>query len=47
MDGDTLKVNFNGKEETIRLLLVDNPDTVHPTKPVQPFGKKQMITLKD
>ncbi|BAU28996.1 micrococcal nuclease [Aneurinibacillus soli] len=37
-DGDTLKVKMNGKEETIRLLLVDTPETKHPSKPVQPFG---------
>ncbi|KMY48627.1 thermonuclease family protein [Peribacillus loiseleuriae] len=40
MAGHTLKVNFNGKEETTRLLLVDTSETVHPSKPVQPFGKE-------
>lgn len=40
IDGDTVKVNVRGTEETIRLLLVDTPETVHPTKPVQPFGKE-------
>ncbi|WP_328699902.1 thermonuclease family protein [Chengkuizengella marina] len=38
MDGDTIKVNLNGKQETIRLLLVDTPETVHQNKPIQPFG---------
>lgn len=38
-DGDTVKINLNGKTETVRLLLVDTPETVSPTKPVQPFGK--------
>ncbi|NBI28171.1 hypothetical protein ERL59_04270 [Chengkuizengella sp. YPA3-1-1] len=38
VDGDTIKVNLNGKQETIRLLLVDTPETVHPNKPIQPFG---------
>jgi micrococcal nuclease len=38
IDGDTVKVLVNGKEETLRLLLVDTPETVHPNKPVQPFG---------
>lgn len=38
-DGDTLKVKFdNGKKETIRLLCIDTPETVHRKKPVQPFG---------
>ncbi|MDR0137021.1 thermonuclease family protein [Metabacillus idriensis] len=38
IDGDTVKVLVEGKEETLRLLLVDTPETVHPNKPVQPFG---------
>jgi micrococcal nuclease len=39
IDGDTLKVKIgNNKEETVRLLLIDTPESVHPTKPVQPFG---------
>ncbi|MGG4492276.1 thermonuclease family protein [Metabacillus idriensis] len=38
IDGDTVKVLVDGKEETLRLLLVDTPETVHPNKPVQPFG---------
>ncbi|EPE61216.1 endonuclease yncB domain protein [Exiguobacterium sp. S17] len=40
VDGDTLKVEFeNGATESIRLLLVDTPETSHPTLPVQPFGE--------
>ncbi|MFD2628499.1 thermonuclease family protein [Oceanobacillus kapialis] len=38
VDGDTVNVLYNGKEETVRLLLVDTPETKHPSKPVQPFG---------
>lgn len=37
-DGDTIKATVNGKEETIRMILVDTPETKHPNKPVQPFG---------
>lgn len=38
-DGDTIRVEFpNGKEETIRLLGVDTPETHHPTKPVGCYG---------
>jgi micrococcal nuclease len=40
VDGDTIKVQFNGKQETVRLLLVDTPESVHPYKPVQPFSKE-------
>jgi micrococcal nuclease len=35
VDGDTLKVMIEGKEETIRLCGVDTPESVHPTKPVE------------
>jgi micrococcal nuclease len=38
IDGDTIKILLNGKEETIRFLLVDTPETHHPKKPVEPFG---------
>jgi micrococcal nuclease len=40
VDGDTLEIDLNGKKETVRLVLVDTPETKHPTKPVQPFGKE-------
>lgn len=41
VDGDTVKVEFsNGDNESIRLLLIDTPESVHPNKPVQPFGKE-------
>lgn len=39
IDGDTVKIQLpNGNEETVRLLLIDTPETVHPTKGIQPFG---------
>lgn len=39
IDGDTAKIELpNGQVETVRLLLIDTPETVHPTKDVQPFG---------
>ena len=38
-DGDTLTVRFgSGEEETIRLLDVDTPETVHPSRPEECFG---------
>lgn len=37
-DGDTIKVDFSGHAETIRLIGVDTPETKHPTKPVGCFG---------
>ncbi|MED0670579.1 thermonuclease family protein [Aneurinibacillus aneurinilyticus] len=45
-DGDTMKVELNGKKETIRLLLVDTPEVKHPSKPVQPFGPEASAFAK-
>ncbi len=47
VDGDTFKVDYEGKEETIRLLLIDTPETVHPNKPEQPFGKEASDFMKE
>jgi micrococcal nuclease len=46
-DGDTLEVSFNGKTEKLRLLLVDTPETVHPNKPIQPFGPEASAFAKE
>lgn len=40
VDGDTIIVNYNGKDEKLRMILVDTPETVHPRKPVECFGKE-------
>ncbi|MGG3797804.1 thermonuclease family protein [Metabacillus fastidiosus] len=47
VDGDTMKILVDGKEETVRLLLVDTPETVHPNKEVQPFGPEASKFAKD
>lgn len=47
-DGDTVKVKLpNGTEESVRLLLIDTPETVHPSKPVQPFGPEASALAKE
>jgi len=38
VDGDTIKVDMNGKIETIRFIGVDTPETHDPRKAVQCFG---------
>ena len=40
VDGDTIKVLLDGKERTVRLLAVDTPESVHPSKGVEFFGKE-------
>jgi micrococcal nuclease len=39
VDGDTIKVNYKGKEETVRYLLVDTPESKKPGTCVQPYAK--------
>jgi micrococcal nuclease len=38
-DGDTFNVSIAGKNETVRLVGIDTPETHDPRKPVQCFGK--------
>ncbi len=44
IDGDTLKLEKIG---VVRLIGVDTPETVHPNKPVEYFGKEASKFLKD
>jgi endonuclease YncB( thermonuclease family) len=37
-DGDTITIDMNGKNETIRFIGVDTPETHDPRKPVQCYG---------
>lgn len=51
-DGDTVVVNENGKNLTVRLIGLNTPETVDPRRPVECFGKeasnraKQLLTGK-
>lgn len=41
VDGDTIVVDFpSGERERVRLIGVDTPETVHPKKPVEHYGKE-------
>ncbi len=40
IDGDTVKIDYNGKAKNVRLIGVDTPETVHPNKPVEAYGKE-------
>ncbi len=46
-DGDTITVDMNGKEETIRMIGVDTPETHHPELPVQCYGPAASAYTKD
>lgn len=47
VDGDTIVADINGKQEKIRLIGVDTPETVDPRKPVQCFGKEASLFTKN
>lgn len=38
VDGDTAYILINGKEEKVRFIGVDTPETKHPSQPVEPYG---------
>ena len=38
VDGDTVVLRIDGRPTTVRLIGVDTPETVHPSKPVERFG---------
>lgn len=40
IDGDTIKIKYEGKEQNVRYLLIDTPETSHPRLGKQPFGEK-------
>lgn len=40
IDGDTIKLTIGETIETVRLIGVDTPETVHPSQPVECFGKE-------
>lgn len=40
VDGDTVKVTVDGEVKTVRFLAIDTPESVHPTKEVEEFGKE-------
>lgn len=47
IDGDTLVASINGKNETLRLIGLDTPETVDPRKPVQCFGREASSKAKE
>ena len=46
VDGDTIRVDMGGDIHTVRLIGVDTPETKHPTKPVQYFGREAAAFTK-
>ncbi len=46
VDGDTIVVTIEGKDEKVRLIGINSPETVDPRKPVECFGKEAKEYLK-
>ena len=46
VDGDTLEVELDTGRERVRLLGIDTPETVHPSKPVECFGPEASARMK-
>lgn len=46
VDGDTLHVDLDGQDTTIRVIGIDTPETAHPSKPVECFGKEASDNAK-
>jgi micrococcal nuclease len=38
VDGDTIVLKVQNQTETVRLIGIDTPETVHPNKPIECFG---------
>jgi len=47
IDGDTVVLLIGETETTVRLIGVDTPETVHPSKPVEEYGKEASQFLKN
>lgn len=47
VDGDTIEMRIGRSNEMVRLLGIDTPETVHPTKPVECFGPEASARTKE
>lgn len=47
IDGDTIKIDYEGKETSVRLIGVNTPETVDPRKTVECFGQEVSQYLRN
>jgi micrococcal nuclease len=45
-DGDTIRVDLGGREETVRLILIDTPETRDPNNPPECYGTEATAFLE-
>lgn len=46
-DGDTIDVNVKGQKQTVRLLLLDTPESVSQKNPTTKDGKRSFFLFKE
>jgi micrococcal nuclease len=46
-DGDTIHIEMDGRDEKVRLIGINTPETVDPRRPVQCFGKEASARMKE
>lgn len=47
MDGDTIHISYNGKDEKVRFIGLDTPETKDPRKPIQCFGREATAKMAE
>lgn len=47
IDGDTFEIKINDKTHTVRLIGIDAPESVHPSKPVQCYSLEAKYKLQE
>tara|TARA_Y100000758_G_C15822443_1_gene338809 strand:+ start:161 stop:592 length:432 start_codon:yes stop_codon:yes gene_type:complete len=47
IDGDTVEINHDGPAVSVRLIGVNTPETVHPSRPVEAYGRETSSFTKN
>ena len=47
IDSDTVEINHDGQAVSVRLIGVDTPETVHPSRPVEAYGREASSFTKN
>lgn len=47
VDGDTIHISYNGKDEKVRFIGLDTPETKDPRKPIQCFGREATAKMTE
>lgn len=47
VDGDTIKIEYKGRSETVRLIGIDTPETVNPSWPLEIYAKEASAFTKN